>query len=509
LRGENGAPVRRSAPAETGRLLADLVISSVRTLAFVRSRKGAEFTALSAQRLLREAGAEQLASRVAAYRAGYLPEERRALEAALNSGELLGLAATNALELGIDVAGLDAVLLAGFPGTLASLWQQAGRAGRAATASLVVFVARDDPLDTYLVHHPSAIFGRALEASVFDPANPYVLAPQLCCAAAELPLRPEDLELFGAPAAESVVADLVAGGLLRRRPAGWYWTSRERPSADLRGSGARPVAVVEAASGSLIGTVDAGAAHTTVHSGALYLHQGRSYVVDHLDLEDAVALVHAEDPDWTTSARDITDIAVVETRSARASGPVTVCFGTVDVRNQTVSYLRRRVSTNEVLEDVPLDLPPRELRTRAVWYTIAQEALDVVGLDLPAVPGAAHAAEHAAIGLLPLFATCDRWDIGGVSTALHPDTGRPTVFVYDGAAGGSGFAERGHALLLAWLTATRDAIASCECSSGCPSCVQSPKCGNGNDPLDKEGAIQLLDVVLAAERAGRRDTDLD
>jgi DEAD/DEAH box helicase domain-containing protein len=258
------------------------------------------------------------------------------------------------------------------------------------------------------------------------------------------------------------------------------------------------VAVVEADSGTLVGTVDAGAAHTTVHSGALYLHQGRSYVVDHLDLDDAVALVHAEDPDWTTSARDVTDIAVVDVAAARAFGPVTVCFGTVDVRNQTVSYLRRRISTNEVLEDVPLDLPPRELRTRAVWYTVAQDALDAVGLDVATVPGAAHAAEHAAIGLLPLFATCDRWDIGGVSTALHPDTGRPTVFVYDGAAGGSGFAERGHATLRAWLSATRQAVGACECLAGCPSCVQSPKCGNGNDPLDKAGALRLLDVVLAA-----------
>jgi DEAD/DEAH box helicase domain-containing protein len=308
------------------------------------------------------------------------------------------------------------------------------------------------------------------------------------------------LDLFGGPAAERVLDDLVAGGLLRRRPAGWYWTARERPTADLRGSGAGPVAVVDADSGGLVGTVDAAAAHTTVHTGAVYLHQGRPYVVDRLDLDDAVALVHAEDPDWTTSARDITDIAIVDTATSRRAGEVTVSLGTVDVRNQTVSYLRRRLSTNEVLEEVPLDLPPRDLRTRAVWYTIAQDALDAVGLDQSAVPGAAHAAEHAAIGLLPLFATCDRWDIGGVSTALHPDTGRPTVFVYDGAAGGSGFAERGHATLLDWLSATREAIASCECVAGCPSCVQSPKCGNGNDPLDKVGALTLLDVVLAEIR---------
>jgi DEAD/DEAH box helicase domain-containing protein len=495
LRGEHDAPVRRAAPTEAARLLADLVVEGARTLAFVRSRRGAETTALSAQRHLAEAGAGALAPRVAAYRAGYLPEERRALEASLSEGRLLGLASTNALELGVDVSGLDAVVLAGFPGTLASLWQQAGRAGRAGASSLVLFVARDDPLDTYLVHHPEAVFGRPVEASVFDPENPYVLGPQLCCAAAELPLRPEEVDLFGA-SAPAVLDQLTAQGALRRRPTGWYWTAHDRPAADIRGAGGPPVSVVDGADGTLIGTVDAGAAHGTVHPGAVYLHQGRGYVVDSLDLDDAVALVHPEEPDWNTSARDVTDIAIVATSQVTRHGPVSVAFGTVDVTNQTVSYQRRRVSTREVLDETPLDLPPRQLRTRAVWYTVPQEALDEIGLEQPDVPGAAHAAEHAAIGLLPLFATCDRWDIGGVSTALHPDTGMPTVFVYDGAAGGAGFAERGHAALATWLRATREAIAACECVSGCPSCVQSPKCGNGNEPLDKSGAVLLLDLVL-------------
>ena len=503
LRGEHDAPVRRSAGAEAGRLLADLVIEGARTLVFVRSRRGAELTALAAQRALAEAGLDQLVPRVAAYRAGYLPEERRALEAALTSGELLGVAATNALELGVDISGLDAVVLAGFPGTLASMWQQAGRAGRSGADSLVVFIARDDPLDTYLVHHPDAVFGRPIEATVFDPLNPYVLGPQLCCAAAELPLRPAELATFGAepggdtPAAVTdVLASLVDGGVLRRRPSGWYWTSHDRPDADIRGGDGAPISVIDPATGSLIGTVDGGAAHSTVHSGAVYLHQGRTYIVDELDLVDRVALVHPEDPDWSTSARDITDITVVETAASRDIGPLSVSFGTVDVANQVVSFLRRRISTGEVIDETPLDLPVRQLRTRSVWYSVTEDALAHAGIAAGDIPGAAHAAEHAAIGLLPLFATCDRWDIGGVSTALHPDTGRPTVFVYDGHPGGAGFAERGHAALRPWLTATRDAILACECVSGCPSCVQSPKCGNGNDPLDKAAARRLLDLVL-------------
>jgi DEAD/DEAH box helicase domain-containing protein len=496
LLGEHDAPIRRAAGAEAGRMLADLVIEGARTLAFVRSRRGAELTALAAQRAVTEAGAGVLRDRIAAYRAGYLPEERRALEAALSSGQLLGVASTNALELGIDIAGLDAVLVAGFPGTLASLWQQAGRAGRAGASALVLFIARDDPLDTYLVHHPDAVFGRPIEANVFDPDNPYVLAPQLCCAAAELPISPAGAELFG-PAALGVLDELVASGVLRRRPAGWFWTGRDRPEADIRGSGGAPIAIVEGATGSLIATVDTASAHSSVHSGAVYLHQGRSYVVDSLDLSGQAALVHAEEPDWTTSARDITDISIVATSLSRQYGPVGVHFGTVEVSNQVVSYLRRRIATGELLDEVELDLPVRQLTTRAVWYTIEQATLDRHGLPVADVPGSAHAAEHAAIGLLPLFATCDRWDIGGVSTALHADTGMPTVFVYDGAQGGAGFAERGHAAIGAWLRATRVAIATCECRAGCPSCVQSPKCGNGNDPLDKAGAVRLLDLVLS------------
>jgi DEAD/DEAH box helicase domain-containing protein len=491
--GENGAQVRRSATAESAELLADLVADGTRTLTFVRSRRAAEGVALSARRMLAEAG---IADRVAAYRAGYLPEERRVLEQALRSGRLLGLAATNALELGIDVSGLDAVILAGFPGTLASLWQQAGRAGRRAADALAVLVARDDPLDTYLVHHPEAVFGRAVEAAVLDPDNPYILAPHLECAAAELPLTEADLELFG-PSAPGVLADLVRRGRLRRRPAGWFWTSRERPGVDLRGTGGAPISVVEADTGRLLGTVDRGSAHSSVHDGAIYLHQGESYLVQQLCLDDGCALVEPVTVDWSTTVRELTDIRIAEVlRSQKLAPEVTLHFGTVDVSSQVVSYLRRRVVSGEVLGEEPLDLPPRELRTRAVWYTVGPALLERARLAEADVPGAVHAAEHAAIGLLPLWATCDRWDIGGVSTALHADTGLTTVFVYDGAPGGAGFAERGYERASGWLAATRDAIAACECLGGCPSCVQSPKCGNGNEPLDKAGALRLLAEIV-------------
>ncbi|WBB77920.1 DEAD/DEAH box helicase [Micromonospora sp. WMMD882] len=489
-------PVRRSALRETADLLADTVVEGVRTLAFVRSRRGAEVVAANARRALDEA-VPGLGARVAAYRAGYLREERRELERALLDGELLGLASTNALELGVDLVGLDAVLICGYPGTRASLWQQAGRAGRSGGEALAVLVARDDPLDTYLVHHPEALFGAPVEATVLDPANPYVLAPQLACAAAESPLTPADLELFGDGAKEAVDA-LVAAQALRERPTGWYWRHRDRPEVDLRGAGGAPVCVVESATGRLLGTVDGGSSHVLVHPGAVYLHQGVSYVVDELDLADGCALVHAEEPDWSTHARDVTALSVVSVRSRVDAGPVALFLGEVDVTNQVVSYQRRRLSSGEVVDTRPLDLPARELRTVAVWFTVTPDALAAAGIEPADVPGALHAAEHAAIGLLPLVATCDRWDIGGLSTALHPDTGAPTVFVYDGHPGGAGFAERAHGTAAAWLRATRDAIVECGCETGCPSCVQSPKCGNGNNPLDKSAAVQTLDVVLAS-----------
>ncbi|MEU7821426.1 DEAD/DEAH box helicase [Catellatospora sp. NPDC049133] len=485
----DAAPVRRSALRETADLLADAVVQGVRTLAFVPSRRGAEVVAVNARAALEEAQ-PGLGRQVAAYRGGYLREERRTLEQQLTDGTLTGLATTNALELGIDVTGLDAVLLAGYPGTRAAVWQRAGRAGRAGRDGLCVLVARDDPLDTYLVHHPQALFGKTVEATVFDPANPYVLAPHLCTAAAEQPLTEADLPLFGADAA--LLDELVAAGALRRRPTGWYWTHPQRPEIDLRGTGGPPIAVIEAATGRLIGTADAGAAHHHLHAGAVYTHQGRTYVVRELDLADGVALVEADNPPYSTHARDTIDLTVLEVRSHVDAGPVRLFLGEVEVTSQVVSFQRRRMDSGEVLGTWPLDLPTRTLRTVAVWATIAESA--VAGLE--DLPGSLHAAEHAAIGLLPLVASCDRWDIGGLSTARHADTDAPTIFVYDGHPGGAGFAERAYGMATEWLGATRTAVAECACERGCPSCVQSPKCGNGNNPLDKPGAVTVLDIIL-------------
>ena len=500
-------PLRRSATSEAAALLADLVEREVQTLVFARSRRGAELVAGGARRLLEQkaeqGGGPQLAERagrVAAYRGGYLARERRQLEDALRSGELQALASTNALELGIDIAGLDAVVVAGWPGTRASLWQQFGRAGRRQDAdggALALFVAREDPLDTYVVHHPETIFGAEVEASVFDPGNPYVMTPHLCAAASELAIRDGEEEIFG-PTARDLLTTLATRGVLRSRPTGWYWTMSESAHqlTDLRGSGGEPVRIVEQASGVLLGTVDAASAHTQVHDGAVYLHQGTNYVVDHLDVDQAVAFVHREDPLHSTHPQTASTLRIRQVdREVEWAEGVRLCFGTVDVTDQVTGYQVRDVFTQAVLAQHPLDLPPRTLTTKAVWWVIPQESADAAEIPGEELPGALHAAEHAAISMLPLLATCDRWDIGGLSAAQHEDTGSPTIFVYDGAPGGAGFAERGADDAAAWVRATADMIGECGCEAGCPACVVSPKCGNGNEPLSKAQAVRLLELL--------------
>jgi DEAD/DEAH box helicase domain-containing protein len=343
-----------------------------------------------------------------------------------------------------------------------------------------------------------------VESTVLDPDNPYVLAPHLCAAAAEIPLTDEDLSLFG-PAAPELLPQLEAAKLLRRRASAWHWTRRERAAdlTDIRGGGGTPVQIVEADTGRLLGTVDASAAHTSVHEGAVHLHQGRTYLVRQLNLDDSVALVERAAPTYSTVARDVTSVSVLETDVEVPWGSARLAYGSVEVTNQVVSFLRRRLVTGEVLGETKLDLPPRTLRTRAVWWTVTEDQLDAARIGPEQLAGALHAAEHAAIGMLPLFATCDRWDIGGVSVPLHADTLLPTVFVYDGHPGGAGFAERAFKTARDWLTATREAIGACECAAGCPSCIQSPKCGNGNEPLHKRGALRLLTTLLA--EAPRQD----
>jgi DEAD/DEAH box helicase domain-containing protein len=488
---ESGA--RESPNREAATVLAALVREGYRAIAFTRSRKGAELVAAAAKSRLPDA----LAPKVRPYRGGYLAGERREIEQQLFAGELLGVAATNALELGIDVGTLDACILNGFPGTIASMWQQAGRAGRARQRSLAVLVAGEDALDQWYVAHPDELLSRPPEPAVVNPSNPFVLDPHLACAAYERPLTHEDDAYWGDDLDEAITR-LVRDDVLRLRNGRAVYAQPVRPAGTvgLR-TGSREEFGIVRADSTLIGTVDRSRAFTSVHPGAVYLHQGQHYRVQSLDLHDRTAWVEPIDPSEITQARTDVDVRILGEEQSVAIGRARLSLGPVEVTERVTGYRRRDLRTGEVLGDEDLDLPPSTLETRAFWYTVDERVLHDARLLAAQVPGTLHAAEHAGIGMLPLFTICDRWDVGGVSAAFLVDTGRPTIVIYDGYPGGAGIAELGFAAGRTHLEATVEAIAACPCAAGCPSCVQSPKCGNLNEPLDKAGAVAFLRTVLS------------
>jgi DEAD/DEAH box helicase domain-containing protein len=493
---------RGSAHREAAAVTAALIQGGHTTLGFTRSRRGAELVAADVRRDL----PRSLARRVRSYRGGYLPEERRNIEEELFSGRLAGIVATSALELGIDVGGLDAVVLDGFPGTISSFWQQAGRSGRDGQASAAVLVAGRDQLDQWLVAHPDELLTRSPEPAVVNPANPFVLDPHLRCAAHELPLTHGDARWWPGGVLDDGVRRLVQDDELlvrhrgrRQEPIG-IWNGAGWPShgVGLRNAGGAPVRIVEAGTDRRIGEVDRARAPEQVHEGASYLHQGAHWRVAHLDLDAGVATVVPDDGATYTVARTDTETRLLEVTDTRSVGLAQLSLGTAEVVARVVGYQRKETNGGALVANEVLDLPPARLVTRAFWYAVEPAVVQAAGIDRPRLGAALHAVEHAAIGMLPLFAICDRWDVGGVSIARHPDTALPTIVVYDAMPGGAGVAELGFEAADRHLAATLESIAACPCAEGCPGCVQSPKCGNGNDHLDKSAAIDLLRTVLGA-----------
>ncbi|MBI4337964.1 MAG: DEAD/DEAH box helicase [Chloroflexi bacterium] len=490
---------RRGASGEATVLFVELLRRGVRTLAFVRTRRQAELVYRYARDGLAHDG-PGLAQRIAPYRGTYLPEDRRRIEHELFSGRLLGAVSTNALELGVDIGSLDATVLTGYPGSVASAWQQAGRSGRRGEPSLTVLVARDDPLDQYLMRHPDFFFGRPHEQALIAPENPYILKPHLLCAAYEAPLTEADATLFGTSFPQRV-AELEEEGLLRHEGTRWFLTPEMAYPAeqvDLRTSGGHSYTIVERSTGRVLEQgISESSAFAQLHPGAVYLHQGEPFVVAELDRVSHSAYVEREEVPYYTQVRELTDTRILKTwKEKPAPGGSKVFLGEVEVTTQVVAFKKVSHYSDELLGEEVIDLPPHRFRTVALWFEVPDATYRGILARREDLAGGLHAAEHAAIGVLPLFALCDRNDIGGVSTPLHPDTGKPAVFIHDGYPGGIGIAERGYDIIEQLWEATLRAVSECPCEAGCPGCIHSPKCGNNNHPLDKAVAVTLLKAVL-------------
>ena len=488
---------RVSVLSEASTVLAQLMQDGVRTICFMRSRRGVELVKRFTSLRLEDVGRADLAERIAPYRAGYTPSQRREIERQLAEGELLAVVATNALELGIDVGDLEAAICVTFPGTVASLRQMWGRAGRRQTG-LALYVAGEDALDQFFCRHPDEFLERPVESAILDHESESIHLPHLVAAAYELPLTSEDREILG-PRLEAYAERLVRLGQLRER--GGRWLPRgdglQAARIALRSASVDAFTVVEERRGEAIGTVEAERAHSTVHPGAVYMHLGQSYEVQELDLRGRQALVREFSGDWYTQPKKETETYIEEVRRQRMLGDVELNFGMVYVSEEVVAFQKKRVSDHEVLDLLPVELPEQRFATQALWYVLP-ESLMREEFPLDALQGALHAAEHAQIAVLPLIAMCDRWDIGGLSTAYHHQTGRPTIFIYDGHPGGVGITRAGFDAFERLCDDALRLIAECPCRSGCPSCVQSPKCGNLNEPLSKDGAVELLRRIQEA-----------
>jgi DEAD/DEAH box helicase domain-containing protein len=489
--------VRHSANSEAANLFAELINHNIRSLTFTRTRRLTELIYNYTRRKLAEISSA-LAKKIKPYRAGYLPEERRKIEQELFGGELTGVVATTALELGIDIGDLEATVLTGYPGSIASTWQQAGRSGRGRDKSLSFLIGLDNPLDQYFMRHPDSFFGKSFENALVNPDNPYILRAHLLCAAWELPLTSDDGEFFGAALFEER-AGLEEQGLLRERKGRWHVSpaiAYPAQGINIRSTSGENFAIIDTSTGSLLETIESSVALFQIHPGAIYLHQGESYLVEELDLVGRTAYAKPVTVNYYTQDKEITDLHILKVIQDKRCRKTRVYLGEVEVTTTVVGFKKKAQFTEEVIGEEPLDLPPQRFPTVALWFDLPPEVVKLVDKARLDFAGGLHAAEHAAIGILPLFALCDRNDIGGVSTPLHPDTGKAQIFIYDAYPGGIGIAEKGFDLVEQLWQTTLKAIAECPCEEGCPSCVQSPKCGNNNKPLDKKAAQVLLEGLL-------------
>lgn len=492
--------VRRSAHTEATHLFSDLVEQGIRNITFTKARKSAELILRYAREYL-STHSPELVHRIMSYRAGYKASQRRDIESRLFDGRLLGVVATDALELGVDIGDLDASVLTGYPGTISSAWQQAGRAGRRDDESISLMVGMSDPLDQYLMNHPDYFFRKGQECVLINPSNPYILSHHLACAAYELPLPAEDLAEFGEDASQ-LAWEMTAEDMLGYRDGRFYWLPEEYPASrvNIRSSSTETYRI-STEDGAEVGQIEASRAFEEVHEGAIYLHAGETYRVKKLDTIAREAVVERGEYGYYTRTADETNLRIVRTDESYPLGQATSYLGRVEVSNRVVAYRRIELFTDAITGFDPLDLPELKYQTEGVWWTLPHSLVRRLEQDDGyELMGSIHAIEHAAISLVPLLASCDRWDVGGISHQYHLDTGGlATIFLYDAHPGGVGIATQCYTRLKELLADTTDLLLSCPCENGCPSCIHSPKCGNNNSPLDKAGALRLLSLLLGGD----------
>jgi DEAD/DEAH box helicase domain-containing protein len=489
----------RATYMETKDLLLSCVNHDLQTLCFSGSRKMAELITLFAREDARRTS-QRMADSIAAYRAGYLPEERRVLERQLKEGTMKGIVSTNALELGIDIGSLDAVIISGYPGTMMSTRQQAGRAGRRGMESVAILVAQSNPLDQYFMHHPDQFFGRSHEHAIVDTKNPYIISGHILCAAAELPLQEDTDALFFSDALSNHLPELASHDLLRKTSRGWVYTGRGRAADAVQLNGIPGETFRIMSHGRLLETMDRGQAYREAHTGAIMLHQGETYVVNDMDLDHHVIRVTETDVDYYTQPLKEVNLKILTTILTKTINGVKCAFGDVEVTEHYTGYKIKRKDT--IIGVEPLTLPDLTFRTRAIWVVLQPETGEkIAGAELD-YAGGLHGAEHALIAMMPLLVMCDRWDIGGLSCPAYGEDGEPVIFVYDAYEGGVGLAEKAYELIPQLAATSWNLVRDCRCEDGCPSCIHSPKCGNDNQPLDKAATVMVLESLIAPPKKG-------
>jgi len=497
---------------ESKRLFLFFIREGLQTLCFTVSRKMSELIARWSKESL-DPSEESLKEKIMAYRAGYLPEDRRRIENGLKNGSIKGVTSTNALELGIDIGGLDSVIISGYPGTIISTWQQAGRAGRGTNDSVATLVAFQNQLDQYFMRHPDVFFGKSHEHAIVDLSNPYILFGHTMCASAELPIVLDRDKKYLGEYLQDILGELKTESLVKETQNGWIYSGSKSASMVVSLDSISSDIFKVMCQNKTLETMDRAQAYREAHEGAVLLHQGETYIVDSMDLKNGIIRVNKTDVDFYTQVLKESFVSIIDIIDKKSIGDIELFLGHLKVTENYNAY--KIMSGDSAIGYKNLYLPPLEFNTVGFFFTFPisiedelwgkrssdKDILEMlikrknVDIQKEVFGGSLHGIEHAMIGIMPFHVMCDRWDIGGLSTNFYPSTGKPTVFIYDGFEGGIGLSEKAYQLYGEIVKTSMELVKECSCTEGCPACIYSPKCGNDNKPMDKKGTVFLLGKI--------------